>query len=78
MIGISRSLCAVSWLRGPPLIFEATGLIHQFVAAFAGTLIHEERDWGPYPVTTRQAYERAKRSDDFWDGAAGFLLFEKD
>jgi hypothetical protein len=50
----------------------------QFVAAFAGTLLHEVRDWGPYPVATRQAYERAKASDDFWDGAAGFRLFEQD
>jgi hypothetical protein len=49
----------------------------QFVAVFAGTLHHEERDWGAYPVTTRQAYQRARRSDDFWDGAAGFLLFER-
>jgi hypothetical protein len=49
----------------------------QFAATFAGTLLHEVRDWGPYPVTTRQAYERARRSDDFWDGAGGFLLFEK-
>jgi hypothetical protein len=50
----------------------------QFVAAFAGTLLHEVRDWGEYPVTTRLAYERARRSDDFWDGAAGFLLFEQE
>jgi hypothetical protein len=49
----------------------------QFVAAFAGSLLHEVRDWGAYPVTTRQAYERAKRSDEFWDGAAGFRLFER-
>jgi hypothetical protein len=49
----------------------------QFVAAFAGTLLHEVRDRGAYPVTTRQAYERARRSDDFWDGAAGFVLFER-
>ncbi|MGO9916526.1 MAG: hypothetical protein ACLQIB_17755, partial [Isosphaeraceae bacterium] len=49
----------------------------QFVAAFAGSLLHEVRDWGAYPVTTRQAYERAKRSDEFWDGAAAFRLFER-
>jgi hypothetical protein len=41
----------------------------QFTSVFAGTLIHEVRDSEPYPVTTRQAYEQAKRSDDFWDGA---------
>jgi hypothetical protein len=35
------------------------------------------RDWGAYPITTRQAYERAKSSDDYWDGCAGFLLFER-
>jgi hypothetical protein len=50
----------------------------QFVAAFAGTLLHEVRDRGEYPVTTRQAYQRARCSDDFWDGAAGFLLFEQE
>ncbi len=50
----------------------------EFVAVFAGTLLHEERDWGAYPVSTRQAFERARRIDDFWDGAAGFRLFEKD
>jgi hypothetical protein len=50
----------------------------QFVAEFAGSLLHEVRDWGAYPVTTRQAYERAKRSDEFWDAAAGFRLFERD
>ncbi len=49
----------------------------QFVAAFAGNLLHEVRDWGPYPITTRQAFERAQRCDDFWDGAAGFRLFEQ-
>jgi hypothetical protein len=51
---------------------------YQFVAQFAGTLLHEVRDWGAYPVTVRQAYERAKRSDDLWDGASGFRLFERD
>jgi len=51
---------------------------YQFVAAFVGTLLHEARDWGAYPVSTRQAFERASRADDFWDGAAGFRLFEKD
>ena len=50
----------------------------QFVATFAGGLLHEVRDWGPYPVTTRQAFERARRCDDYWDGAAGFRLFERD
>ena len=50
---------------------------YQFVAAFVGTLLHEVRDWGAYPVSIRQAFERAKQSDDFWDGAAGFRLFEK-
>ena len=49
----------------------------QFVPMLAGTLLHEERDSGAYPVTTRQAYERARHSDDFPDGAAGFLLFER-
>jgi hypothetical protein len=37
----------------------------QFVAVFAGSLLHEVRDWGAYPITTRQAYERAKSSDDY-------------
>jgi hypothetical protein len=50
----------------------------QFVAAFAGFLLHEVRDRGAYPITTRQAYERAMCSDDYWDGAAGFRLFERD
>jgi hypothetical protein len=50
----------------------------QFVAAFAGSLLHEVRDSGAYPITTRRAYERARRSDDYWDGAAGFRLFERD
>jgi hypothetical protein len=50
----------------------------QFVAVFASSLLHEVRDWGAYPITTRQAYERAKSSDDYWDGCAGFLLFERD
>jgi len=51
---------------------------YQFVATFVGTLMHEVRDWGAYPVTTLQAFERATQSDSFWDGAAGFRLFEKD
>jgi hypothetical protein len=50
----------------------------QFVAAFAGSLLHEVRDWGAYPISTRQAFERARRSDDYWDGAAGFRLFERE
>ncbi len=49
----------------------------QFVAALAGNLLHEVRDWGAYSITTRQAFERAQRCDDFWDGAAGFRLFER-
>jgi hypothetical protein len=51
---------------------------YQFVATFIGTSLHEVRDWGPYPVSIRQAFERAQKSDDFWDGAAGFRLFEKE
>ena len=51
---------------------------YQFVAAFVGTLLHEVRDWGAYQVSIRQAFDCARKSDDFWDGAAGFRLFEKD
>ena len=29
----------------------------------------EVRDWDAYPITTRQAYERAKSSDDYWTAA---------
>jgi len=49
----------------------------QFATAFAGNLLHEVRDWGAYSITTRQAFERAKALDDFWDGAAGFRIFER-
>jgi len=50
----------------------------QFASAFLGNLLHEVRDFGAYEVATRQAFERAKALDDFWDGAAGFRLFDHD
>ena len=49
----------------------------QFVAAFAGYLLHEVRDAAAYPISTRQAYQRASSLDDFEDGAAGFCLFDR-
>ncbi len=45
---------------------------YQFVAAFIGYLVYEERDMGRRIVEVSEAVELAGRIDDFWDGARGF------
>jgi hypothetical protein len=47
----------------------------QFLAAFFGYMMYEERDWGARKVEVADAVEMARRIDDFWDGASGFRYF---
>jgi hypothetical protein len=48
---------------------------YQFIAAFLGYLMYEERDMSRRLVTVPEATELARRIDDFWDGANGFRAF---
>lgn len=50
----------------------------QFITAFIGYLMYEVRDWGARKVDVREAFDMARRIDDFWDGAKGWQLFDSD
>ena len=48
---------------------------YQFVGAFLGYLVYEERDSGKRVVSVPEAVEMARKIDDFCDGAAGFRVY---
>ena len=50
----------------------------QFITTFIGYLMWEVRDWGKIVVPVPEAVERARKIDDFWDGANGFRLFSRE
>ena len=63
-----------SWYVGPEKTSDMFSA-YQFVAAFIGYLMYEERDVSRRLVPVPEATELARRIDDFWDGANGFRAF---
>lgn len=49
----------------------------QFLTAFFGYLVYEERDYKPRNVEIAEAVELSRRIDDFPDGANGWRYFSK-
>lgn len=40
--------------------------------------MYEVRDWGARKAPAREAFDMARRIDDYSDGAKGRLLFDRD
>lgn len=50
---------------------------YQFYTAFLGYAVYEQRDEKPQKLSFEECVERARKIDDFWDGANGYRIFKK-